>query len=164
MVNFIPTLELDVLVLVIEYKIIKKELKEMEILQQLATEYLIPACGAALVAILGWIGKKVAAFIKTKELTNLAKTVASATEQMYKDLKGPEKLEKALEMFAELAESKGIKTSAAELHYYIESAVGEFNDVFNQTLKETEEIEKIPDGSEIIIDGGNDHVALQEEN
>ena len=44
---------------------------------------------------------------------------------------------------------------------YLEKCI---KSAINQTLKETEEIEKIPDGSEIIIDGGNDHVALQEEN
>lgn len=101
-----------------------------EILTPIITEYLIPAVGAALVAIFGYIGKKVSGYIKTKELKTIAKSAAMATEQMYKDLRGDEKLAKGLEIFATMLQSKGIKTTDTELRLYLESAVGEFNNAF----------------------------------
>lgn len=51
-------------------------------------------------------------------------------EQVYKDIHGEEKLEKALERASELLKEKGIAVSNTELETLIESAVCGFNDGF----------------------------------
>ena len=122
-----------------------------EMLNELIGQYLMPAFGAALVAIFGWIGKKVVNFVKVKQIENLAKVAVQAVEQVYKELHGKEKLEKALLIASKLAISKGIDISSEELEYYIEAAVGEFNDVFNQEIEGSTIIEEdVVDDSTII--------------
>lgn len=70
---------------------------------------------------------------KTKE--NIVNTCVKAVEQMYKDLHGAEKLQKALEAVSEMLTSKNIAITDTELRMLIEAAVGEFNDVFNSEDK-----------------------------
>lgn len=68
---------------------------------------------------------------KTKK--SVAKTVVQGVEQVFKDLHGEEKLNKALEWAAEMLTEKGIKTSDIELRVLLEAAVGEFNENFKKT-------------------------------
>lgn len=53
-------------------------------------------------------------------------------EQVYQDIHGEEKLEKALERASKLLQEKGITISNTELETLIESAVCGFNDGFNK--------------------------------
>lgn len=62
----------------------------------------------------------------------VAKTVVQAVEQIYKDLKGEEKLTKGIAYMTELLTEKGIKTNETEIRLLIEEAVGEFNEVFKK--------------------------------
>ena len=64
------------------------------------------------------------------------KTVVKGIEQLYKNLTGEEKLDFAIDNASEILENKGIVVSDLELRMLIESAVAEFNDVFNKTQKE----------------------------
>lgn len=68
---------------------------------------------------------------------DVVKTVVQSIEQIYKDLHGDEKLNKALESASEMLAIKGITISELELRVLIEAAVGEFNDVFNKTEEAT---------------------------
>ena len=92
----------------------------------------------ALVAIVAWVANKIKTYLNTKTKKDTAKTVVLAVEQIYQDLHGEEKLAKGLEMFAKMLTDKGIKATSSELECLLESAVGEFNNVF---FKEKEEIE-----------------------
>ena len=91
-----------------------------------------------ILAILGFVLTVVATKIQRKnaqkqngDIANeSAKNVVLAVEQMYKDLHGSEKLEKALGMLTESLSAKGIKLNASEIRVLIESAVGQFNKVF----------------------------------
>lgn len=74
---------------------------------------------------------------KTKE--KVAKTVVKAVEQIYQDLHGDDKLNKALEAAAEILASKGITITDLELRMLIEAAVGEFNDAFNKKAAKAKE-------------------------
>ena len=67
---------------------------------------------------------------------DVIKTVVKGIEQLYKDLTGEEKLDFAVDNASEILQNKGITISELELRMLIESAVGEFNDVFNSTAKE----------------------------
>lgn len=66
---------------------------------------------------------------------SVIKTVVQGVEQLYKDLHGEEKLNVALENASEMLAQKKITFTEFELKMLIESAVGEFNDVFNKTEK-----------------------------
>jgi hypothetical protein len=91
---------------------------------------IVTAIGGALAV---WIKSLYTKYINDKTKQAVAKTVVRAVEQIYKDLHGPEKLDKALEAAAEMLASKGITITDLELRMLIEAAVGEFNDVFHST-------------------------------
>jgi len=67
-------------------------------------------------------------FVKTKQ--ELARTVVRAVEQIYQDLKGEEKLKKALETLSNWFNNLGIDYTPEELRTLIEDAVKYFNDNF----------------------------------
>lgn len=106
---------------------------------------LIGLAGTAFTAIAGWLAVKVKTWWEAKQkdeaVAKVIKTVVQAVEQMYKECHGQEKLDLALQGASEMLASKGIEISEFELKYLIESAVGEFNDVFNKTATpDTEEV------------------------
>lgn len=91
---------------------------------------------AVVVAIAGYFGT-VAKNLYTKYLNDktkqaVAKTVVRGVEQIYKDLHGEDKLDKALEAASEMLAEKGIAVTNLELRMLIEAAVGEFNISFGK--------------------------------
>ena len=64
---------------------------------------------------------------------DVAKIVVSGIEQCYKALEGPQKLEKALEAASSMLAEKGIKVTEVELRMLLESALSEFNKVFENS-------------------------------
>lgn len=71
---------------------------------------------------------------KVKEDTkkDVAKLVVKYVEQVYKDIHGEEKLDKALEAFSEMLAQKGITISDLEMRVYLESALAGFNNAFTK--------------------------------
>ena len=67
-----------------------------------------------------------------KEKREVVKNVVSAVEQMFKNLHGKDKLEKAVENASIILSEKGITVTELELLTLIESAVAEFNGAFNK--------------------------------
>ena len=70
-------------------------------------------------------------YINDKTKKDVVKTVVLGVEQLYKDLGGEEKLDKALDSASEMLGEKGITVTDFELRMLIEAAVGEFNEAFN---------------------------------
>ena len=72
---------------------------------------------------------------KVKEDTkkDVAALVVKYVEQVYKELHGAEKLEKALEAFSDMLSQKGITISDLEMRVYLESALAGFNNAFTKT-------------------------------
>lgn len=99
---------------------------------------------AILTAIGGWLGLWVkdlyTKYINDKTKQSVAKTVVQAVEQLYSDLDGEEKLQKALESASEMLAEKSIAISDLELRMLLEAAVGEFNDVFHSGNEQIEEV------------------------
>lgn len=91
-----------------------------------------------LTAIFGYVGivakNLYTKYINDKTKQAVVKTVVQGVEQMYKDLRGDEKLDKALEAASEMLEEKGIAISGFELRMLIEAALAEFNDAFNKEV------------------------------
>lgn len=99
--------------------------------------YGVELISTAVVAIAGYLGmvakKLVEKYLKDKTAKSIAKTVVQAVEQMYKDMKGPEKLEKAMEAFSDMLSEEGINISELQMRMLLEASVGEFKDVFKNT-------------------------------
>ena len=106
----------------------------MELFNEFMAQYGLELIGTLLLAIAGALGliiKNLATkYLNDKTKQAVAKIVVQGVEQVYTELHGEEKLDAALEMFEDLLAEKGITCSALEMRILLESAVGEFNKVF----------------------------------
>ena len=93
----------------------------------------------ALTAIAGYLGivakNLFTKYINDKTKESVAKNAVKFVEQVYKDLNGEDKLNKALEAATEMLAEKGITVSSLELRVLIEAAVAEFNEAFNKEVE-----------------------------
>ena len=107
--------------------------------QEIFVTYALPVIVAALTAFAGFIGTQVKKlyekYINDKTKEAVVRTCVKAAEQLYRDLSGPEKLEKAKASAVEMLNEKGIPITDLELSMLIESAVSEFNYGFSQTVE-----------------------------
>ena len=98
---------------------------------ELLSTYVLPVLAAALTALAGFVGTQIKNLYrrwvddKTKEA--VVRTCVKAVEQLYRDLGGPEKLERAKVGIRQMLEEKGIFISELEMEMLIESVVAEFN-------------------------------------
>ena len=112
-----------------------------QFLAQFIATYGMEILGAILTALAGCIGWAVkilaAKYLDDKTKQDVAKTCVKAVEQIYKDLHGEEKFNKALECISDMLTEKGIAVSETEMKMLIESAVAEFNEVFSKGASTT---------------------------
>lgn len=92
--------------------------------------------------VFAYLGTQVKAladkYLNDKTKRDVAKTVVQAVEQVYKDLQGEDKLNKALESASEMLAEKGIMITDLEMRMLIEAAVAEFNKAFEKKAEITE--------------------------
>ena len=104
---------------------------------QFVSEYGTQILFAIFTAIAGYLGvvakNLYQKYVNDQTKKAVVRTVVQGVEQIYKDLHGAEKLNKALEAASDMLSEKGINITDLELRMLIEAAVGEFNDVFNTT-------------------------------
>lgn len=109
----------------------------MEFIKLFMSEYGTTILYAVLTALAGYLGIVVkqlyTKYVNDKTKQAVAKTVVQAVEQIYTDLHGEEKLNKALEAFSEMLAEKGITISDLEIRMLIEAALAEFNNAFEKT-------------------------------
>ena len=90
-------------------------------------DIILPAIASVIAVLFGVLGAKLKSAYDTKIKTDTAKTVVDDVvkfvQQVYKDLDGPEKLQKALTEASTILNEKGISISETELDMLIESAV-----------------------------------------
>lgn len=117
----------------------------MEFIKLFISEYGTTILYAVCTAIAGYLGIVVkrlyTKYVNDKTKQAVAKTVVQAVEQIYKDLHGEEKLNKALESASEMLAEKGIAITDLELRMLIEAAVAEFNNAFNREGEAEVEVE-----------------------
>lgn len=113
----------------------------MEILSNFISEYGLMILYALLTAVAGFIGSQVKKIYEnhvndeTKE--KVVATCVKAVEQLYQDLNGEEKLNKAKENIVAMLTTKGIEITDIEIDMLIESCVAELNlDFLTQAKKE----------------------------
>lgn len=89
-----------------------------------------------LAAIAGKIVKaKYEEWANTKTKKDVVKTVVFAMEQLYKDLNGPERKEKAIESIVEMLAEKNISISELEINMLIEATIAEAKNAFNKPIE-----------------------------
>ena len=107
----------------------------MELITNFISAYGVEIMMAIITFVATYLGaylKKVSAkWLANKTKQDVAKTCVKAVEQIYKDLHGEEKLQKALQAASEMLQSENITVTDIELRMLIEAAVAEFNDAFN---------------------------------
>lgn len=109
----------------------------------------------AIVGYIAVVAKNLAQkYINDKTKKDVAKIVVSGIEQCYKALDGPQKLQKALEAASSMLAEKGIKVTEVELRVLLESALSEFNKVFENT-EEKVKIEDCVAGGESSSEGSD---------
>lgn len=91
-------------------------------------------------------------YVNDKTKQAVVRTVVLGIEQVYKDLHGEEKLNKALEAASGMLQEKGISITEFELKMLIEATVAELNDVFNKTGEET--TTELPETTEPVVKDG----------
>ena len=93
--------------------------------------YALPVLAAAVTALAGFLGAQLKGlyqkYINDKTKESVVRTCVKAVEQLYHDLKGAEKLERAKAGVRQMLEEKGIPISELEMEMLIESVVAEFN-------------------------------------
>ena len=99
-------------------------------------QYIIQVAIIIVIAIATWLGTQAKnlykKYITTEIKQSVARTVVRFVEQVYVDIHGAEKLEKAMEKASEILAEYGIIISKGELIALIEAAVNEFNNAFNK--------------------------------
>lgn len=108
-------------------------LNEYGILSMIITA-VVGAVGTAIGLGVKWVYNKfIGDKIKEETKEKVAELVVRYTEQVWKDLHGEEKLDKALEAFSEMLAEKGITISDLEMRVYLESALAGFNNAFKKS-------------------------------
>ena len=112
-------------------------------IQEIINNFLLPVIAAAVTGLAGFIGaqlKKIyQKYVDDRTKEAVVRTCVKAVEQLYHDLKGPEKLERAKAGVRQMLEEKGIPISELEMDMLIESVVSEFNYGFNKTVPAAED-------------------------
>ena len=107
----------------------------MDFIKLFISEYGTTILYAILTALAGYIGivakRLYTKYVNDKTKQAVAKTVVQAVEQIYKDLHGQEKLDKAMEAASAMLKEYGITVTELELRMLLESALAELNRVFD---------------------------------
>ena len=98
---------------------------------ELFATYALPIIAAAVTALAGFLGAQLKGlyqkYINDKTKESVVRTCVKAVEQLYHDLGGPEKLEKAKEGIEDMLNEKGIPITELEMNLLIEAVVSEVN-------------------------------------
>lgn len=98
--------------------------------ENLINEYGLQIITTILTTIVSFVGLKIKSiyekYINDKTKKSVVEHTVKYVEQIYTDLKGEEKLEKAIENATELLNDKGIKITDLELRVLIESVCNSF--------------------------------------
>lgn len=109
----------------------------MDFVKEFINEYGMTLINSILMALMGYLGvvikKLYQKYVNDSTKQAVAKTVVNAVEQLYKDLHGEEKYQKAVEAMHDMLVEKGIEISELEIKMLIEGAVREFNTAIGKT-------------------------------
>ena len=108
----------------------------MDLINKFMSDYATLLIYTALTAIVGvitkFVRKKYQEKCDTKTKKEVVKSCVLAVQQLYKDLDGETKKEKAVESISAMLAEKGISITPLEINILIEACIGEFKGVFNE--------------------------------
>ncbi len=100
-------------------------------------ESILMAIACVIFGLMGYAVRQLCKATLTNDTKlSVAKVAAQFVEQVWKEIHGPEKLQKALETAEALLKKKGIDFDAEEMRILIEAAVAEFNEAFKKPLED----------------------------
>lgn len=103
----------------------------MNFLNSFISEYGLLIIYTLLTAVAGFIGTQIKRLyekhINTDRKRKVVETCVKAVEQLYKDIDGSEKLQKAKENILQMLTQEGVEITEIEMDMLIESVVSEFN-------------------------------------
>ena len=107
-------------------------------------ETIMPAvlqlAGTVLMCVAGVVGYQIKKaynkYVDNQTKYDIVNSTVEYVEQVYKDIHGEEKLQKALDRASELLTNAGITVTTTELETLIEAAVNGFNGGFNASVEE----------------------------
>lgn len=118
---------------------------DKEIINQFL-QILMPILATVLTAVFTYLGNKIKNAYETKLKNETAKTIVDDTvryvQQVYKDLNGTEKLQKAIEKAQEVLAEKGIILTDVEINMLIESSVFTLKNILMEPKEETVQVEE----------------------
>ena len=124
----------------------------MSILNQ-CLDIILPAIASVVAVLFGVLGTKIKQIYNEKAQNETVKVVVDNVvkwvQQVYYELEGPEKLQKALTEASTILNEKGITISETELDMMIESAVYGLK---NGTQQAKEVVEILPETTETVIE------------
>ena len=107
----------------------------MKWIMEIFNDAVLPALGVVLAYSASRLGAFLGRFFREKWKDDSARAVAMtcvrAVEQMYRDLHGEEKLNKALSMGEEMLSQKGIRISSEEMRALLEEALSRAKGTFD---------------------------------
>lgn len=110
-------------------------------------QILMPILATVLTAVFTYLGNKIKNAYETKLKNETAKTIVDDTvryvQQVYKDLNGTEKLQKAIEKAQEVLAEKGIILTDVEINMLIESSVFTLKNILMEPKEEKETKKKL---------------------
>ena len=115
-------------------------------MQNIITEAILTGLATILVAFIGYLAQRVAAYLKEKGIAEqlesksyLVDVAVNAVEQIYKNQDGHTKFELAKEEAVKLLKNNGLEVSGSELDNFIESSVKAMKDGFVGVISIDEE-------------------------
>lgn len=113
----------------------------MQVINDFVAAYGVTILYTIITAIASYIGlwakALYAKYMDDNVKRSVVRTAVQAVEQLYRDLSGPAKLDKAIESAVALLSERGIMITDLELRLLIEAAVAEFSNTFMQ-IKDSE--------------------------
>lgn len=107
-------------------------------IQDFINQYGTTILYTVLTALAGYVGifikNQYTKYINDKTKQDVVKTCVRAVEQLYADLHGEDKYNKAVEGITEMLSEKGITITEFEIKMLIEATCAEFNDAFNKDV------------------------------
>ena len=112
----------------------------MEQIMEVVMPAVLQLAGTVLMVLAGVIGYEIKKlynkYIDNQTKKDIVNSTVEYVEQVFKDIHGEEKLEKALDRAYQLLKEAGISISHTELETLIEAAVNGFNQGFNRSIEE----------------------------
>lgn len=112
----------------------------MEQIMEVVMPAVLQLAGTVLLVIAGVVGYQIKKlynkYIDNQTKKDIVNSTVEYVEQVYKNIHGEEKLDKALDRASQLLKEAGISISHTELETLIEAAVNGFNKGFNKAVEE----------------------------